>query len=344
MRLFRVSCLLSLIAISLALFLTSLFYSTVITKEQITKTATTVRSSIHKYIPKYIFKTSQAQRDSVPLFDYSTTPRRHRYAITSSVQTSAYTYIAMTLGYSINRHNDLDALNTEMVLLVRTEGEDALSPQNITNLQKVGWKTKVVSDLEFDGVNTTDIRAWHRHNFNKLHLWTWTQYEKVIFIDADIICKGSISDLFKMPGDLAASSDVWWNAITDTRFNSGVLMLRPNMEEFRILSKAVSDPQMHEPWEADQAFLNNFYRYRFYGLPYKFNFNLVILENFPNEWNMLWEEAVLVHMTVQKPQTDPLNWCLWEKGCVNWEMIEYYFQIYKEMIDFYNLKDFPVIH
>lgn len=63
----------------------------------------------------------------------------------------------------------------------------------------------------------------------------------------------------------------------DSRFNSGVIVFRPNMEEFRKLVEKVSDPEYHRPDEADQAFLNVFYRFRYFGLPYKYNFNLVMV-------------------------------------------------------------------
>lgn len=344
MRLFRTSCFLPLIAFSLVLLISSLFYSSIISKDQIAKSTSSIRSSINKFIPRYAFQSSKKERESVPAFDYSTIPRKHHYAITSSVQTSSYTYIAMTLGYSLTKHNDLDSLDIDMVLLVRTEGEDAITPQNITNLQKVGWKIQVTEDLEFDGVNITDVRPWHRHNFNKLHLWTWTQYEKVVFIDADVICKNAVSDLFKMPGDLAATTDTWWDVLVDSKFNSGVLVLRPNVDEFRILSRAIADPDMHNPWEADQDFLNAFYKFRFFGLPFKYNFNLVMVQYHKKQWDMLWDEAVLVHMTVQKPRPDSKDWCLWENGCVDWEVLEYYYQVYTEMVEYYNFKDFPSLH
>lgn len=343
MRLFRSSIFISTAVFFAVLLLTSLFYSSLISTELLSQRASLLRSSVIRYLPEYIFESSEEERQSIPPFDYNSVPRKRRYAVTSSVQTSSYANIAMALGYTITKYNDLDSLGIDMVLLVRTEGSDAITPQNITNLKKVGWDVRVAEDLEFDDVDIQKIRPWHRHNFNKLHLWTWTQYEKVVFVDADVLCKGSISDLFKMPGDLAATTDVWWDVITDAKFNSGVLVLRPNIDEFRILSKAVSDPNMHKSWEADQDFLNAFYRFRFFGLPYKYNFNLVMVEYHKKQWDMLWDEAVFVHFTVTKPRMDPEKYCLYENKCVNWEVISYYSEVFTEMIDYYGLKGLPVM-
>lgn len=344
MRPFRSTLLLlSLTVVGFVLFSASLFYSSVISKEQLARSAGAVTSQFDNFLPRYIFRTSAKQRESVAPFDYSKVRHRYRYAITSSVQTASYANIAMTLGYSIMKHNDLDALDIEMVLLIRTEGSDAITPQNITNLEKVGWKVRVAEDLTFDDVDIEAIRPWHRHNFNKLHLWTWTQYEKVVFVDADVICKGPIADIFKMPGDVAASPDVWWNTLVDNKFNSGVLMLRPSVSEFRVLSKAVSDPNMHRSWEADQDFLNAFYKFRYFGMPFRYNFNLVMVQYHKKEWDMLWEEAVFVHMTVRKPQSFKEQYCTFEGGCPEWEVLEYYQQVYKEMVEFHGLKDVQMV-
>jgi alpha-N-acetylglucosamine transferase len=166
------------------------------------------------------------------------------------------------------------------VLLVR-EGGDGVTADNKTRLEKAGWKVRVAEDLHFDGVDNDQIRAHHRHNLNKLHLWSWTEYEKILFIDADVVCKGSLADLWEMPGDFAAAPDVWWNILTDNRFNSGVIVFRPSIETFHDMIPKVSDPRYHSPNDADQAFLNAYYRFRYFGLPYKYNYNLVMVSVTP---------------------------------------------------------------
>lgn len=203
--------------------------------------------------------------------------RKPKYAITSSVQTSSFTAMAVMLGYSIQKHNDLKAMDAELILLVRDDGPDAVTAANKTRLEKAGWKIRVAQDLEFEGVDTSQIRAHHRHNLNKLHLWSWTEYEKILFVDADVVCKGSVAELWSMPGDFAAAPDVWFDILVDTRFNSGVILFTPSMETFHNMISKVPDPKYHSPNDADQAFLNAYYKFRFFGLPFKYNFNLVMV-------------------------------------------------------------------
>lgn len=203
--------------------------------------------------------------------------RKPRYAITSSVQTASFTAMALMLGYSIQKHNDLKAMDAELVLLIREDEEDGVTAENKTRLEKAGWKIRVAEELTFDGVDNSAIRSHHRHNLNKLHLWTWTEYEKILFIDADVVCHGSLEELWQVPGDFAAAPDVWWDVITDHKFNSGVILFRPDVETFHDMIVKVSDPEFHQPDEADQAFLQAYYRFRYFGLPYKYNFNLIMV-------------------------------------------------------------------
>ncbi|KAK9449204.1 nucleotide-diphospho-sugar transferase [Limtongia smithiae] len=268
-------------------------------------------------------------------------PRRQpRYAVASSVMTARFAQYAMMLAYTLQQHNDFEALDAELILLVRTEGKDAVTAHNITNLEKVGWRVLVEKDLEFEGVDKGKIRPYHRYNLNKLYLWSYTQYERIVFIDADTLCKNSIAELFVQPGDIAGSPDVWWDVPIDTRFNSGVISFRPSIEEFRNMITAVSDPEMHKPNDADQAFLNAYYRRRFHALPFKYNYNLVMYQFHRRTWDMLWDEAVIIHYTTKKPM--PTRHC--GKGCGEWEPSVYYSILCKEMLAFYGLEnELPVL-
>ncbi|KAK6499799.1 hypothetical protein TWF481_010156 [Arthrobotrys musiformis] len=259
--------------------------------------------------------------------------RKPRYAITSTIQTGSYTALGLMLGYSIQKHNDLVAMDAELVMLVRSGGQDGVSAENITRLEKAGWRVKEAEELEFENVDTSQIRSHHRHNLNKLHVWSWTEYERIIFLDADTVCKGSLAELWQMPGDFAAAPDVWWDVITDNRFNSGLMVLRPSTEEFHSLVKHVSDPHYHSPNDADQAFLNTYYRFRYFGLPYKYNFNLIMYQFHRYYWDLLWDEAVIVHFTVRKPKPNPREHC--HKGCNEWEPMEWYGMMFREMLAFY---------
>jgi hypothetical protein len=125
---------------------------------------------------------------------------RPRRAFASSVYTDNFVPLALALGYSISHTNDLHAQNADMVLFVR-QGAN-VSEVSIARLRKVGWKVRVGDDIALPGVEVDQIEPWHKWNLNKLRVWTWTEYEQVLFVDADTLVKGDLSEVWKTPGGI----------------------------------------------------------------------------------------------------------------------------------------------
>lgn len=42
-------------------------------------------------------------------------------------------------------------------------------------------------------------------NFGRLHLWEWTEYSRVVYIDADCMVMRDISGLFHLPAGITAA-------------------------------------------------------------------------------------------------------------------------------------------
>ncbi|KAK0568478.1 glycogenin glucosyltransferase [Tilletia horrida] len=87
----------------------------------------------------------------------------------------------------------------------------------------------------------------------KLHAWRLTQYEKVVFLDADTLVLQSLSHLFDLPTEFAAAPDIGW----PDAFNSGVLVLKPSQQTFSDIRAFAA---VHGSWDgADQGLLNEYY-------------------------------------------------------------------------------------
>lgn len=66
----------------------------------------------------------------------------------------------------------------------------------------------------------------YRDIFTKLRLWQLTMYDKVLYVDADIVIQRSIDDLFDLPT---------WGVPLDRehpRYNTGMMLLHPSLERF----------------------------------------------------------------------------------------------------------------
>lgn len=86
--------------------------------------------------------------------------------------------------------------------------------------------------------------------FTKIQLWKQTQYEHLIYVDADIVALRAPDELFQNPPKFAAVPDIGWPDC----FNSGVLSLKPNMGDYYALL-ALADRGISFDG-ADQGMLN----------------------------------------------------------------------------------------
>lgn len=272
-----------------------------------------------------------------------TEPAKKKNGIVTSVWGYNYASMALMLGWTISQHNDLTRLNAEMVLLTLPwDGNGiGLTVENKTRLEKVGWNIRELTQIEINGVDFTQIQPHRRNNLNKLQPFGWVEYEKIVYIDADAIVKGPFGELFSMPGQFAAAPDVWFDIAIDSRFNSGVMVFQPSREVFFDMLGKIKERQYHDPTQGDQDFLQRYWKYRDFKLPFKYNLNIVMYEHYHNEFNSLWDEAVIIHFTIRKPVPDPKKWCkrpLMDKGegsggCRLWGVLEWYRKYFEQMLE-----------
>ncbi|KAF9535648.1 hypothetical protein CPB83DRAFT_913069 [Crepidotus variabilis] len=84
----------------------------------------------------------------------------------------------------------------------------------------------------------------------KLHIFRLVQFQKIIFLDADVLPIRPISHLFNLPHDFSAAPDVGWPDI----FNSGVLVVTPGNDKFAELNELI---KTRPSWDGgDQGLLN----------------------------------------------------------------------------------------
>ncbi|KAF8470541.1 nucleotide-diphospho-sugar transferase [Kalaharituber pfeilii] len=99
----------------------------------------------------------------------------------------------------------------------------------------------------------------------KIHLWKQTQFNKILYLDADVLPLAPPDEVFDIDADFAASPDIGWPDC----FNSGVMLLRPNQETYESLLKLVTSGQTFDG--ADQGLLNIHFEGRWHRLPFTYN-------------------------------------------------------------------------
>jgi lipopolysaccharide biosynthesis glycosyltransferase len=101
--------------------------------------------------------------------------------------------------YSILQHNP----NLDYDYIIFNEGD--ITQEDVAELRKIYSKiilkeidTTFYSDCKFQA-----YRAWKINPAHRLEIFKLTEYDKIIFFDADMLCTGSIAELFTMSHDFA---------------------------------------------------------------------------------------------------------------------------------------------
>lgn len=133
-------------------------------------------------------------------------------------------------------------------------------------------------------------------NFCKLRLWQLSNYERILFLDADTIVVKNIDRLFGYP-EFCAAPNLYETLNDMHRLNSGVFVAEPNNQTFDAMIAALDSPAAYWP-RTDQTFLESWFP-NWHGLPYTFNTLQYVFFNLPELWH--WSAINVVHYQYEKP-------------------------------------------
>lgn len=133
-------------------------------------------------------------------------------------------------------------------------------------------------------------------NFCKLRLWQLTQFERVVFLDADTLVVKNIDRLFGYP-EFSAAPNLYETLDDMHRLNSGVFVAQPSGWRFDDMLECLDAPNVY--WRrTDQTFLETYFPH-WHGLPYIFNTLQYVYFNLPQLWRP--ESVHLIHYQYEKP-------------------------------------------
>lgn len=181
---------------------------------------------------------------------YSGNPKREAYA---TILHSAEFYVcgAIAVAQSIR----LTGSNRDLVILV----DATIIPEHREGLQAAGWKLRQIERIRNPKAERDAYNEW---NYSKFRLWQLTDYDKIIFIDADLLILRNIDFLFGMPEITATGNNA-------TLFNSGVMVIEPSNCTFQLLMDHISDIESYNG--GDQGFLNEIFTW-WHRMPKHMNF------------------------------------------------------------------------
>lgn len=166
------------------------------------------------------------------------TPKREAYA-TVLHSSEGYVCGAITLAQSLLQ----TGTKRDLILLI----DSSISTTKRDALAAAGWTIRLIKRIRNP---LAEKNTYNEYNYSKFRLWQLTDYDKIIFIDADIIVLRNLDLLFHFPQMSATGNDV-------SIFNSGIMVIEPSNCTFRVLMKNIKDIVSYNG--GDQGFLNEIF-------------------------------------------------------------------------------------
>ncbi|KAJ7945266.1 Hexosyltransferase [Quillaja saponaria] len=181
---------------------------------------------------------------------YTGNVRREAYA---TILHSAHVYVcgAIAAAQSIR----MSGSTRDLVILV----DETISVYHRSGLEEAGWKIRIIRRIRNPKAEKDAYNEW---NYSKFRLWQLTDYDKIIFIDADLIILRNIDFLFGMP-EISATGN------NGTLFNSGVMVIEPSNCTFKLLMDHINEIESYNG--GDQGYLNEIFTW-WHRIPRHMNF------------------------------------------------------------------------
>ncbi|CAN8258861.1 unnamed protein product [Cochlearia groenlandica] len=177
-------------------------------------------------------------------------PKREAYA---TILHSAHVYVcgAIAAAQSIRQSGS----TRDLVILV----DDNISGYHRSGLEAAGWQIRTIQRIRNPKAEKDAYNEW---NYSKFRLWQLTDYDKIIFIDADLLILRNIDFLFSTP-EISATGN------NGTLFNSGVMVIEPCNCTFQLLMDHINEIESYNG--GDQGYLNEVYTW-WHRIPKHMNF------------------------------------------------------------------------
>ena len=221
-----------------------------------------------------------------------------RYACTTLVTTPEYVIGALVLGHSIRQSGwphqivsfvtpDISAADQDRLRLIWDEVTEVQPIDNPNRSQEWG----------LDSFETV---------YTKLRLWQRTEYQKLVYIDADAVVLSNLDELLDRPRFAAAPCTT-----APDQFNSGVMVLEPSRATFDDMMARRAE--LHSYDGSDQGFLNSYFSEWFEGppehrLPLIYNVPRILAYYRPAWMRLEGKIKVLHYYGPRKPWNNKIGW------------------------------------
>lgn len=212
-----------------------------------------------------------------------------KYAYASILYSDSYVIPLLTLGQAINNTGS----TADRVAMYTSD----VSPRTVQVLEQFGWRT-VPTQVLTSTINTP-LYSRYAKTFTKIRMWELVDYEKVIYMDADVIVLQNMDHLFECPYFCAPVDQM-----PTKGFCAGTMVLTPSMDTANALIKAMEEPHPEDQL-ADQDLFNRFFPVSKMSheqlLSQKVSFQTAVYLLFNFYYKQIEHEILSIHYTLGKP-------------------------------------------
>jgi hypothetical protein len=178
--------------------------------------------------------------------DIASSGKRHAFATMLST-TNHYVLAAAVLGLSLMAFQ-----NDTARILIHQPG--ALSRDQLHMLTLCGWQPCAIPYIP--PPDPQRVYWQYVHQYTKLSIWSWTAFDRVVFVDADSLVRAPMPELFQETAPFAASPNLRRQVGVALTLNGGFLSVRPSLQQFWSLWFRSRVDLDYDLALAEQAFLN----------------------------------------------------------------------------------------
>jgi glycogenin glucosyltransferase len=207
---------------------------------------------------------------------------------------------------------------TETPFVVIDIGINDIYKKRLVQLGATMLKVEPISSIHAKNQPWHTVPNFANNCFNKLYLWN-LKYDKVIYLDSDMLVVKSIDHLFNIDYSFSAcpsyvckfdklKHEIVQSGWSNSLFNGGFLVIKPNEIVFQdLMSKKDIIRCDRDP--SDQGFLNEYYKDRWNKLSPIYNATRRVFMVDCLKWNQIKNDIHVIHFTVQKPWITKVQEC-----------------------------------
>ncbi len=135
----------------------------------------------------------------------------------------------------------------------------------LTLLDYFGIKYKVCSKINFKNINKEN--PYWIYTFDKLNVFSLTEYKKIVYLDTDLLILKNVDELF----DFKPLSMVIDSPFRTDFFNSGVMVIEPNMDDYNNLRSLAIEYENRGKKVSDQDIINDYFKGKINEISQQYN-------------------------------------------------------------------------